>query len=84
MDLPRIDPKNAAGLVDKVAGLTKEVVGTVVGNDKLTDAGQVQQEKGTERLKAIKAQAKADAHETKASAAESRQKSAQAVKEASN
>lgn len=82
MQIPRIDPKNLAGLADKVIGLGKEIVGTVTGQNRLSDAGQVQQEKGTERLKAVKAEAKADGHESKAAAAGQAQKRAQKTKEA--
>ncbi len=82
MQIPRIDPKNAYGLVDKIVGLGKEIVGTATGQDRLTQAGQVQQEKGTERIKAIRAQLEADAHETKAGAAGQAQRSAQQTKEA--
>ncbi len=84
MQIPRIDPKNAMGLADKVAGLAKEIVGTLLGQDRLTKAGQVQQDKATERLKAIKAEFEADQHEAKATAAGRAQKSAQRVKEAVN
>lgn len=82
MQIPRVDPKNAAGLLDKVVGLGKEIAGTVADNDRLTKAGQVQQDKGTERLKAVKAEAEARSHQTKAAGAESAQKSAQKTKEA--
>jgi microcystin-dependent protein len=82
MQIPRIDPKNAAGLVDKVVGLGKEIVGTVTNRDNLTKAGQVQQEKGAERLKAVKAELEADSHKAKAASAQSAQKSAQKTKEA--
>ena len=82
MQIPRIDPKNAAGLVDKVLGLGKEVVGTLTNRDRLRKAGQVQQDKGTERLKAVQAEARAETHEAKAAAAEQAQKSAQKTKEA--
>jgi hypothetical protein len=44
----------------------------------------VQQDKGAERLKAVKAESKADAHQAKAGAAGSAQKSAQKTKEAVN
>jgi uncharacterized protein YjbJ (UPF0337 family) len=84
MQIPRIDPKNAAGLLDKVVGLGKEVVGTVTGRDRLSKAGQVQQDKGTERLKAVKSQLEADGHKTKAAAAEQEQRRAQKTKEAVN
>jgi uncharacterized protein YjbJ (UPF0337 family) len=84
MQIPRIDPKNAFGLADKVIGLGKEVIGTVTNRDRLTRAGQVQQEKGTERLKAVQAEAEAKAHQTKAAAAGQTQRSAQRTKEAVN
>lgn len=84
MQIPRIDPKNAAGLADKVVGLAKEVVGTLTNQDRLRKAGQVQQDKGTERLKAVQAQARADGHEAQATAAEQAQKAAQNTKEAVN
>jgi uncharacterized protein YjbJ (UPF0337 family) len=82
LQIPRIDPKNAAGLLDKVVGLGKEIAGTVANNDRLTKAGQVQQDKGAERLKAIKAEFEAKGHQAKATSAESAQKSAQKTKEA--
>jgi uncharacterized protein YjbJ (UPF0337 family) len=82
LQIPRIDPKNAAGLLDKVVGLGKEIAGTVAQNDRLTKAGQVQQDKGTERLKAIKAAAEARGHQAKATSAQQAQKSAQKTKEA--
>lgn len=82
MQIPRVDPKNAAGLLDKVIGLGKEIVGTVANNDRLSKAGQVQQDKGTERLKAVRAEAEARSHQTKAAGAERAQKSAQKTKEA--
>lgn len=84
MQIPRIDPKNAAGLVDKIVGLGKEIVGTVASNERLTKAGQIQQEKGTERLKAIQAELDAQAHKAKAKSAETSQKSAQKSKETVN
>ncbi|WP_375479380.1 hypothetical protein [uncultured Jatrophihabitans sp.] len=84
MQIPRIDPKNVLGLADKIIGLGKEIIGTLTRQDRLSKAGQVQQDKGTERIKAIKAQVEADAHETKAAAAGRAQKSAQNTKEAVN
>lgn len=84
MQIPRIDAKNAAGLLSKIAGLGKEIVGNVVGNDRLVKAGQVQQDKGTERLKAIRDQAQATKHEAKSAAAERAQRAAQRRKESVN
>ena len=84
MQIPRIDPKNATGLVDKVVGLGKEIAGTVLNQDRLRKAGQVQQDKGTERLKAVQSQAEAQGKQAKAATAESRQRAAQQTKEAVN
>jgi uncharacterized protein YjbJ (UPF0337 family) len=84
MQVPRIDPKNALGLLDKVVGLGKEILGTVTGRDRIAKAGQVQQEKGSERIKAVRAEVKAEAHETKAAAAGQAQTAAQKRKEAVN
>lgn len=81
MQIPRIDPKNALGLFDKVIGLGKEIAGNVVGNDRVAKAGQVQQDKGTERLKAVRAQAEAKGHQASAASAEQAQKAAQRRKE---
>lgn len=84
MQIPRIDTKNALGLVDKVVGLGKEIAGSLTGRDRLAEAGQTQQEKGTERIKAVKAQLEAQGHETKANAAAQAQKGAQKRKESVN
>jgi uncharacterized protein YjbJ (UPF0337 family) len=84
MQIPRIDTRNLLGLLDKVAGLGKEIAGSVMGNDRLRKAGQTQQDKGTERLKAVEAELRADKHEAKAGAAERAQRSAQRTKEAVN
>ncbi len=84
MQIPRIDPRNLAGLADKVVGLAKEVVGTLTSQDRLTRAGQTQQDKGTERLKAVQAELRADLHETQAATAERAQRTAQKTKETVN
>ncbi len=81
MQIPRIDTSNAAGLLDKVVGLGKEIVGSVTGRDRLTKSGQVQQKKGTERIEVVRAQAQAAAHDTRATAAERAQKRTQQSKE---
>jgi uncharacterized protein YjbJ (UPF0337 family) len=84
MRIPRIDPRNALGLLDKVVGLGKEIAGNAVGRDRLIKAGQTQQDKGTERLKAVESELRARKHEVKANAAERTQRSAQKTKEAVN
>ncbi|MBV9484504.1 MAG: hypothetical protein JO246_00440 [Frankiaceae bacterium] len=80
MRVPRINPKDATGLFDKVVGLGKEILGTAVDADRLITAGEAQQDKGTEKLKALRSQAKADAHRAKAKAHEGKERAAQAAK----
>jgi uncharacterized protein YjbJ (UPF0337 family) len=80
MRIPRIDPKDATGLIDKVVGLGKEVVGEVFDEKRLIEAGEAQQAKGTEKLKAIREQAKADAHKAKARTLDQRERAAQKAK----
>ena len=65
------------GLTDKVIGLAREAVGTIIGNDGLANAGKAQQEKGTSRLEAIKHEAKADAARGKAMAQDKVERAAQ-------
>lgn len=84
MQIPRIDPENVLGLADKLVGIGKEIVGTLTGSDRLAKAGQVQQDKGTERIKAVRAELKADAHEAKAAGARTSQRAAQRRKETVN
>ena len=80
MRIPRVDPKDATGLIDKVVGLGKEITGEIFDRENLIEAGEAQQAKGTEKLKAIREQAKADAHKTKAKAYESKERAAQQAK----
>lgn len=84
MQIPRIDPSNVLGLADKIVGLGKEILGSVTGRERLQKAGQVQQDKGTERLKAVRAEVEAKSHQAKARAAGQAQKRAQNTKEAVN
>jgi uncharacterized protein YjbJ (UPF0337 family) len=80
MRVLRISPKDATGLFDKVMGLGKEIVGVVVDQDRLITAGEAQQDKGTEKLKALRNQAKADAHKAKAKSYEGKERAAQSAK----
>jgi uncharacterized protein YjbJ (UPF0337 family) len=78
--IPRVEYKNAIGLGDKFVGLGKELIGEVVDNKRLINAGEAQQAKGSEKLKALRAQSKADAHEAKARTHETRQRTAERAK----
>ena len=80
MRIPRISPKNLTGFLDKVIGLGKEFAGDLVGKRSLIEAGEAQQDKGTEKLKALRAQLEADAHTAKAEVHETREKVAAGAK----
>ena len=70
MRIPRISPKNLTGFLDKVIGLGKELAGDLFDNSALVQAGEAQQDKGTEKLKALRAQIEADSHQAEAKAHE--------------
>jgi uncharacterized protein YjbJ (UPF0337 family) len=80
VQLGSIDLSQLRGLGDKVVGLAKEAFGAITGNDALHKAGEAQQEKATERLRALRAEVKAEAKDAKADALEQRQKAAQGAK----
>jgi uncharacterized protein YjbJ (UPF0337 family) len=80
MRIPRVEYKNAVGLADKFVGLGKELFGEVIDNKRLITAGEAQQDKGTEKLKSLRAQAKADAHDAKARVHEAKQRTAERAK----
>jgi uncharacterized protein YjbJ (UPF0337 family) len=75
-----VDVNKLKGIGDKAVGLGKELFGTVTGNERLQEAGEAQQEKATELLRSMRAEAKAQAKEAKADVLEQRQKAAQRAK----
>jgi uncharacterized protein YjbJ (UPF0337 family) len=76
-----IDVNKLRGVADKGLGLTKELMGTLVGNERLEREGEAQQERATEQLRALRKEVEAERHEAKAEAMEQRQKVAQRAKE---
>jgi uncharacterized protein YjbJ (UPF0337 family) len=68
MQIGTVDINKLRGVGEKFIGLWKETVGVLVGNDNLQNAGEAQQEKATETLKALRDEAKAQAKESKADA----------------
>ena len=82
MRIGNVELDHLRGFGDKVAGLTKEVVGTVVGNDRLAEAGEAQQARGSDSIKALRKQAKAQAKEAKAETFEQQERAAQRAKSA--
>jgi len=82
MRIGNVELDHLRGFGDKVAGLTKEVVGTVVGNDKLAEAGEAQQARGADSIKALRKQAKAQVKEAKAETFEQQERAVQRAKSA--
>jgi uncharacterized protein YjbJ (UPF0337 family) len=80
MRVPRIDPQDATGLFDKVVGLGKEITGEVFDRQRLIEAGEAQQAKGTEKLKAIREQTKAEGHKAQARSLDAKEHAAQRAK----
>ncbi len=81
MKIGTIDTNKVRGLGDKVVGLSKEIFGTVVGNDGLARAGEEQQAKGTEALKALRKQVEAERRQREADVHQARQRTAQRAKQ---
>jgi uncharacterized protein YjbJ (UPF0337 family) len=82
MRIGNLELDHVRGLGDKFVGLGKELTGTVIGNDHLQEAGEAQQARGTESLKALRKQAKAQVKDAKAETFEQQQKAAQRAKSA--
>ena len=79
--IPNVSPDNVRGLADKVVGVFEEVVGSVVGNERLAKRGQLHQEAGTKRLEALQHGVAATKENVKAASAEQGQRAAQKSKE---
>jgi len=65
MRLPRLTAAHATGILDKVVGLNREIAGEIFDNAELKKAGQLQQEKGTAKLNALQAEARAETEKAK-------------------
>ncbi len=66
MNLGTIDIGKLRGVGDKFVGLAKETTGVLIGNDRLQEAGEAQQTRATESLKALRDETRAQAKEAKA------------------
>ena len=82
MQVGRIDLNKLRGVTDKAFGLAKEMVGVLIGNDRLQREGEAQQERAAEELKALRKEIEAQRKEAVAEMHEERQKSAQRAKSA--
>ena len=76
-----IDINKLRGLTDKGLGLGKELVGTLVGSDRMQEAGEAQQARATEQLRSLRQEVRAERKEGEARIAEQREKAAQRAKQ---
>jgi uncharacterized protein YjbJ (UPF0337 family) len=84
MKIGNVDVNAARGFIDKTIGLQKEVLGTVLGRENLSNEGKAQQDRGSAQLKALKAEAKADKARVDAKVQEKRQQAASRTKRAAS
>lgn len=80
MQIGTIDLNKLRGVTDKAIGLGKETLGTLLGNERLEEAGEAQQDRAREQLKALRKELKAQKLEAEADTHETRQKAAQRAK----
>jgi uncharacterized protein YjbJ (UPF0337 family) len=76
MKIGNVDLNQLRGFADKSIGLQKEVLGTVLGRENLSNEGKAQQERGSAHLKALKAGPSADKARGEAAVQEKRQAAA--------
>ena len=76
MQLGSIDLNKFRGIGDKAVGLSKEFLGALTGSDRLEQAGEAQQDRAAEELRALRAEVKAEQKNAKAEVLEQRQKAA--------
>jgi uncharacterized protein YjbJ (UPF0337 family) len=65
MRIGTIKVDHVRGFADKLVGLNMEWVGTVINNDRLQEAGEAQQARGTRSLKALRREARPKAKAAK-------------------
>ena len=77
MKVGTVDLNKLRFVIDKASGLAKELVGVLVGSNRLQEAGESQQQRATEEAKAFRSELEAEKQEAKAESYEKRQKAAQ-------
>jgi uncharacterized protein YjbJ (UPF0337 family) len=80
MQIGRIDITKLRGIADKGLGLAKELVGALLGNERLEEEGEAQQARASEQLKALRKEIEAQRKESEAEVHEQRQRAAQKAK----
>jgi uncharacterized protein YjbJ (UPF0337 family) len=81
MRIGRVDLQQLRGVNEKAFGLGKEMVGVLVGNERLQREGEAQQEKAAAELTALRKDVEAQAADAKVEVLEKRQETAQRAKE---
>lgn len=82
MEIGRVDLNKLRGVTDKALGLSKEVFGVLVGNDRWQEEGEAQQARASQQLKALRKEIEARRREAAAQVQEQREKAAQRAKSA--
>jgi len=80
MQIGSIDLQKLRGVGEKVFGLAKEVVGVVINNDRLQQEGDAQQDRASERLRALRKEAEAEMKDAKAAVFDRKERAAQRAK----
>lgn len=80
MQIGSVDINKLRAIGDKFVGLNKELIGTVVGSERLQREGDAQQDRAAEQLRALRKEFEAERKEAKAEVFEQREKSAQRAK----
>jgi hypothetical protein len=82
MRIGTVDLNRLRGVSDKGFGFGKELLGVLVGSERLEREGDAQQERAAAELRSLRSQLTAEREDAKAKAAEHRQRAAQHQKEA--
>ena len=80
MQIGTIDLRKLRFVFDKSSGLTKELLGVLIGNNRLQEEGEHQQERATEEARALRKEVEAQKHQARADAYDKREKAAQSSK----
>lgn len=80
MQMGTIDLQKLRGVGEKVFGLTKEFVGVMTNNSHLQEEGDAQQDRASERLRALRKETEAQAKEAKAEMLDRKERAAQRAK----
>jgi uncharacterized protein YjbJ (UPF0337 family) len=80
MQVGTIDISKLRFVADKGFGFWKELFGVLIGNDRLQQEGEAQQERATAQMKSLRNEVQAQKQEAKATMFEQREKAAQQAK----